>query len=66
MDSYKLCKRNSAFKGLNQTSNGAYIYSTIYLTILNYTTCFDPNGSSSGVFSYTSFTTDPLESKHLV
>jgi hypothetical protein len=24
--------------------------------LFNYTTCFDPNGSSSGVFSYTSFT----------
>jgi hypothetical protein len=33
------------------------IYSTVYATVFfNYTTCFDPNGSSSGVFSYTSFT----------
>jgi hypothetical protein len=25
-------------------------------SLFNYTTCFDPSGSSSGVFSYTSFT----------
>jgi hypothetical protein len=25
-------------------------------SIFNYTTCFDPNGSSSGIFGYTLFT----------
>jgi hypothetical protein len=26
------------------------------MIFINYGTCFDPNGSSSGIFSYTSFT----------
>jgi hypothetical protein len=31
------------------------VYTPVYATIfINYTTCFDPNGSSSGVFSDTS------------
>jgi hypothetical protein len=33
-----------------------HIFKLLRNNLLNYTTCFDPNGSSSGVFSYTSFT----------
>jgi hypothetical protein len=37
------------------THNCTYIQTSTQQSF-NYTTCFDPNGSSSGVFSYTSFT----------
>jgi hypothetical protein len=33
-----------------------HIFDRLRNNILNYITCFDPNGSSSGVFSYTAFT----------
>jgi hypothetical protein len=33
-----------------------HIYNCLRDNIFNYTTCFDSNGSPSGVFSYTSFT----------
>jgi hypothetical protein len=33
-----------------------HIFNRLRNNLFNYTTCFDPNGSSSGVFSYTSFT----------
>jgi hypothetical protein len=33
-----------------------HIFNHLRNNLFNYTTCFDPNGSSSGVFSYTSFT----------
>jgi hypothetical protein len=33
-----------------------HIFNRLRNNLFNYTICFDPNGSSSGVFSYTSFT----------
>jgi hypothetical protein len=33
-----------------------HILNRLRNNLFNYTTCFDPNGPSSGVFSYTSFT----------
>jgi hypothetical protein len=41
---------------LSMINNGTYIH--CLLNLFNYTTCFDPNGSSSGAFSYTSFTVE--------
>jgi hypothetical protein len=38
-----------------------HIFNRLRNNLFNYTTCFDPNGSSSGVFSYTSFTIEPTE-----
>jgi hypothetical protein len=35
-----------------------HIFNRLRKNLFNYTTCFDPNGSSSGVFSYTSFTVE--------
>jgi hypothetical protein len=34
------------------------IFNRLHNNLFNYTTCFVPNGSSSGVFGYTSFTTE--------
>jgi hypothetical protein len=33
-----------------------HIFNRLRNNLFNYTTCFDANGSSSGVFGYTSFT----------
>jgi hypothetical protein len=33
-----------------------HIFNRLRNNLFNYTTCFDPNGSSSDVFRYTSFT----------
>jgi hypothetical protein len=35
-----------------------HIFNRLRNNLFIYTTCFYPNGSSSGVFSYTSFTTE--------
>jgi hypothetical protein len=54
-----------------------HIFIRLRNNLFNYTICFDPNESSSGVFCYTSFTIelqreihtledDPVESKHVV
>jgi hypothetical protein len=37
------------------TVNGT-IFNRLRNNLFNYTTCFDPDGSSSGVFSYALFT----------
>jgi hypothetical protein len=58
MDNTAFTRSNTGVVGSNPTPSMdvcTYIQaSTDYL--FNYTTCFDPNGSSSDVFSYTSFT----------
>jgi hypothetical protein len=43
------------YENFSCTNNGTYIR-RLRNNLFNYTTFFDPNGSSSGVFSYTFFT----------
>jgi hypothetical protein len=49
---YKKREEGKIFKYTGKVNND--IYSTVYATnFINYTTCFPPNGPSSGVSLYT-------------
>jgi hypothetical protein len=41
---------------LRNINNATYIQPSTQKNLFDYTTCFDSNGSSSGIFSYTLFT----------
>jgi hypothetical protein len=48
---------NARFKNMSIRLIMVHIFNRLRNNLFNYTTCFDPDGSSSGAYSYTSLTT---------